>query len=83
MVFTTYNLSEADRLQGSILTTLQSQVIQNRIAQLAEEIVLVSASATDEKYFEKLNFQKGQIAELRAMLDASEQAEQYYIQERN
>lgn len=74
MLFKTHPLSEQSTLEGMILTDLQVQVLENRMAELATEIVNASATETDRQYFEKLNFQKGQLREIQNMLVSSEQA---------
>lgn len=74
MLFKTHDLSEQTILQGLVLTDLQIQVLENRMAELATEIVNAAATETDRQYFEKLNFQKGQLREIQNMLASSEQA---------
>lgn len=74
MLFKTHPLSEQSTLEGMLLTDLQVQVLENRMAELATEIVNASATETDRQYFEKLNFQKGQLREIQNMLVSSEQA---------
>lgn len=77
MLFTTHELSENDQVLGHILSPPQKLVIQNRMAELATELVNTAHSKADETYFEKINFNKGQIAELQSLLANSETAEQY------
>lgn len=76
MLFGKHQLSEHDNIQGMVLSPLQKQVIENRIAVLAMEIVNAEATLTDQKYFEKLNFTKGQMAELASMIASSDEIEQ-------
>lgn len=75
MLFNTVELSVQDQLSGMILSALQKQVLQNRRAELASQIVMAKASQSDLEYFEKLNFQKGQLQEITNMLTASDEAE--------
>lgn len=76
MLFNTVELSVRDQLDGMILTDIQKQVLQNRRAELAQQIVMAKASRSDLDYFDKLNFQKGQIEEITNMLTASDQAQE-------
>lgn len=74
---TPHVLTEYEVIQGMILTSMQKQVLENRIAELSEQIVAAPASRDNANdYFDKLNFQKGQIWEIKEMLRSSELAEQ-------
>ncbi len=75
MLFQTHELSEHSTLLGLVLSPIQKQVLQNRIAELAASILSAEATCTDPKYFEKLNFTKGQMAELTSMITGSDLAE--------
>lgn len=75
-VFNSFKLTEIDELNGSVLSSIQKQVIQNRICILATELVDLPILNVDKTtYFDKLSFLKGQISELRAQLEASDSAE--------
>ena len=78
MTFSTVQLSEDELRSGVILSALQKVVIQNRIYELSNEALAVMHTSADPTYFEKINFLKGQIAELKAMLANSDHFENQY-----
>lgn len=75
-MFKLHALTEHDMYQGSVLSPLQRQVIENRIMELGASILNAEATSEDPKYFEKLNFTKGQMAELTSWLESSKIIEQ-------
>lgn len=76
MNFRTHDLSEEQILQGMVLSPSQVQVLENRLAQIATDILTYPASSTDATYFERLNFARGQMQEVQSMLNTSEEAKQ-------
>jgi hypothetical protein len=76
-LFTSYKLSDAETLQGSILTHQQKCVIQNEISQVAENIIgLIFDPTNPAKFTQDDSFLKGQMSVLRVMLLRSDESEQ-------
>jgi len=73
--FSTYNLSEKEALEGSILTDLQQKCLQNQLAIHAEE--KLSLQYDPEKpmtFVQQEAYKKGAIDILRYLIDASDAA---------
>lgn len=74
--FTSYDLSEAEILQGSILSVQQKQVLQNELSQCAEQILALEFVPTNPlKFTQDDSFLKGQMSVLRVILLRSDEAE--------
>jgi len=70
--FTTYNLSKEEFLQGSILNPLQTQVIQNELARVAQQILSLTYEPRNPvKFAQDDAALKGQLAVFRWLLDTS------------
>lgn len=82
-IYTTYDLSPQEVLQGQILTPLQKAVLQNQLAAFAEDkINLIFSVAAGESELAKINYVQreaeilGQINLIRYLLEISIAAEQ-------
>jgi hypothetical protein len=74
--FSSYNLTEKEVLQGSILSTLQKQVLQNQLAAIAEEKLRLDYDpAKILEFVQQDAYKRGQIDLLSFILDASDAAE--------
>lgn len=72
---TTHLLSEENILHGSILQSLQQQVIQNEIATIIEQILALVYEPLNPLEFVKQDaFLKGQLQTLTYLLDKSDGA---------
>ena len=71
-LFQSWELSEAEVKEGTILYTLQKQVLQNRLAMAAAERVLLPFSPENVQRDAEL---QGEIRTLRWILDESERQE--------
>ena len=70
--FTVYDLTDKDALQGTVLTTLQRQVIQNMLAANAEEKLRLEYDPEKQLDFvQQEAYKRGQIDLLSYILDAS------------
>ena len=75
--FTSFNLSETELLQGAILNSLQLQVIQNDLAQVAELRLNLDLDPKNIVSFAQNEaFHKGQMAAYRYILTRSLESEQ-------
>lgn len=75
--FSTFSLSDEEALQGSILTVTQKQVIQNKLAEVAEEKLALEVDSKDIDFFLQQEASlKGQLDILRWLLEAAEAAEE-------
>lgn len=75
--FTHWNLSSAEILQGSILSSQQKQVLQNELAQIAEQIVNLEFDASNPVAFAQNDAHlKGQMSIIRFLLLRSDESEQ-------
>ena len=73
--FTTYDLTEKEVLQGSILTIQQVQVLQNQRATIAEERLALTFDPSDITGFAQAEaYKKGQLDIISWLLDASVEA---------
>lgn len=73
--FQSWILSEQETLQGCVLTTLNTHVIQNQIALYAQERLNLELDMTNPTRFVQQEADlKGKIAALRYLLDLSESA---------
>ena len=71
-MFKRHELQDAEITQGSILTTLQVKVIENRISDLGEELIRTSYNRNDPDFFNKISECQGQIRELESLIAISE-----------
>lgn len=72
---TRFNLTEEERISGSILTIQQQQVIQNQIAQVAEERLALSFDPLNPVKFAQQDAElKGQIGALKYLLAVSDES---------
>lgn len=75
-LFTSYNLTEQEVTDGTILTSLQSKVIQNRVAGLAQEKILTTFDpAHPESFIQAEAYMRGQLDILIYLLDESKAAQ--------
>ena len=73
--FTSYNLTDEEILQGSLLTITQRQIIQTNISMAAEEKLALEFDVTEpNKYIQKEAGLAGQIAALKYILDQADAA---------
>ena len=71
--FSYYELTEEEEIQGQILTVTQAHVIQNQLAQCAEEQLLIKFDPDKPHQFVQENsFKQGQIEMLKYILIMSE-----------
>lgn len=74
--FSRFNLTEEEILQGRILNLYQKQVIQNELADIADQLLALDYDPTNNlKWIQDNAFLKGQLGLFRQMLEASEAAE--------
>lgn len=70
--FSSYNLTEEDIIEGSILTNLQLQVIQNLLATKAEEKLALEYNIDKpNEFIQQEAYHKGAIDLLRYLIDQS------------
>jgi hypothetical protein len=70
--FAEWQLNEEEERQGSMLTITQTQVIQNQVARLASEKLLLQPDPNDiANYYQKEAYIRGQIDSLQYLLDVS------------
>jgi hypothetical protein len=71
--FTSYEMTQEEELQGSILILSQVQVIQTRLAMHAEaKINLAFDPMHPEVYAQEESYLRGQMASLSTILDTSQ-----------
>lgn len=74
--FSSYNLTDAEVLQGAILTLLQKQVLQNILAVCAEEKLAIDFDVKDPLGFAQQEaYKRGQIELLNYIISSSDTAE--------
>lgn len=80
--FQSWNLTEQEILSGSILTTMNKCVIQNRIVEIAEEKLALTIEDPEKmaKYFQREAELQGQLLALNWLLHCSEAAESQFNQ---
>lgn len=70
--FTAFALTEEDTLEGSIYTSLQTKVLQNMLAAVAESKLALEYDVTNPSSFiQQEAFLAGQLAILRQLIDTS------------
>lgn len=75
--FSMYQLTDKERLQGIVLSIMQKQVIQNRLAEIAEEKLLLEFDPDKSSSFiQQEAYKRGQIDILTYLLADSEAAEE-------
>lgn len=75
--FALYSLSDEELTQGSILTITQRQVLQNQLSVLAsEKLGLEPDTKNFEQYLQQEAHLRGQIDNIRYLLDQSIAAEE-------
>lgn len=78
-LFASWNLSEQELMQGSILSTPQEQVIQNQIAQLAQEKLLLKFTPDSlYAYAQREAELQGQINALQFLITTSAEFKKRY-----
>lgn len=71
--FTSWDLSDAEALQGSIFTITQLQVLQNKLSEIAEEKINLEFTPDDAMSFvQQEAYKKGQLELIQYMIDSSE-----------
>ena len=74
--FSTYQLDEDELVQGTLLTTLQKQVIQTQIGTIADEkLRLEFDSDKPMQFMQQEAYKRGQLDALNYLLQASEALE--------
>ena len=74
-VFTSYEHTDEEHLAGTSLTVTQREVLQNRLAQYAEEKLSTEYDPSDpDGFLQKEAYKKGQIDTIRSILADSEAA---------
>lgn len=74
--FTFTQLSERNKIEGSILSLTQEQVVQNERATIAEQLIGMQFDATNPMEFGLSQaFLQGQLATFKWLLDASKAAQ--------
>jgi hypothetical protein len=74
--FSTYQLDEDELVQGTLLTTLQKQVIQTQIGTIADEkLRLEFDSDKPMQFMQQEAYKRGQLDALSYLLQASEALE--------
>ena len=77
-LFSSYTLTEEEQIQGCILSSLQKQVIQNRLAVAAEGKVYIEYEPTNPLQAALLEAHaRGQIDALNAILQESDFSEAF------
>lgn len=72
--FTRHNLNEAEVVQGLSLNSLQYAVIQNRIADIAEELIRLPFTPNDiQSYLQRQAELRGQLDILQSILISSDE----------
>lgn len=80
-LFTQFNLSEQEELQGGLLTITQKQLIQNDRANTVQQIMnLVLDPANPQDFVQQDAYLKAQLATFTFMLDRSEDCEKRFNQ---
>lgn len=73
--FTSYDLTPAEQLSGSILSTMQVQVIQNLICGIAEsKLVLTLDTSNPNSFIQREAELQGQLGILKHLLATSEES---------
>jgi hypothetical protein len=79
-IFTSYELSERNVLEGSILNQFQKALIQNQLSEIAEQIMGLVFDTKDHAAFVQQDaFLKGQMSILRVLLLRSEESEKQLL----
>lgn len=74
--FSSYELTQAEELEGSILTITQKQVIQNQLAVVAAEKINLRFDPASPEHFIQLEASlQGQLSILRFILESSDAAQ--------
>lgn len=79
--FSSFDLTEEEELQGTLLTVTQVQVIQNHLSAVAaEKIALEYDSANPILFAQQEAYKKGQLETYRFILDSHEAAKQRLLE---
>lgn len=71
--FSTYELSEEEEIQGCIFTIAQTQVLQNKLAEIAQEkLALEFDTGSPQEFIQQEAYKKGQLDLIQYLLDNSE-----------
>lgn len=73
-IFTSYSLTDKEKLQGTILNTDQKAVIQNMLSLVAQQKLGLKFSATQE-FIQEEAYLSGQMDLLSNLLESSDAAE--------
>lgn len=74
--FTSYELTDKEQLEGTILSSLQKQVMQTQRSQIAEEKLGLEFDTSNPAAFTQQEaYKRGQLDILTYLLDASDAAE--------
>ncbi len=80
--FSSYDLSEAEEREGTMLTITQKQVIQNKISLIAEEKVNLDVDINmKERFLQEEAGLKGQLVSLQYLITCSDAMEDMIKQE--
>lgn len=72
--FTSYELTESEVLQGSILTQTQTQLLQTERTQVATQILNQTFNPADPTSVQNDAFLKGQLSVYNLLLDRTDEA---------
>lgn len=71
-VFSSYELTDKEALEGSIFTTLQLQVLQNKLAEVATEKLNLEFDTTNQlSFIQQEAYKKGELELLTYLIDTS------------
>jgi hypothetical protein len=80
--FSTYELTEEEESNGSIFTEDQLRVLQNKLAEVAEEKIALEFDPSEPLLFQQQEaYKRGQLDMLRYLLDMSASCVQARIEE--
>jgi hypothetical protein len=75
--FSSYELTEEEEIQGSLLTTTQKQFIQNQVALCAEEKLVIEFDPAEPVLFAQHEaYKRGQLDAYKYLLELCEIAEE-------
>lgn len=79
--FTSYDLTEREVLEGSVLSITQKQLIQNDLSQVAEQLLALTVDPKDPRDFaQQHSFLTGQMGVLRMLLLRSNESERQLVE---
>ncbi len=81
-MFTSYALTDQEQLVGCVLSSLQEQVIQTRLAEVAEaKLTLEYDVANPTTFIQQEAYKAGELAALNYILEMSEASKELLSQE--